>query len=74
MIVIGAQVFAIVPKDDPVMLFMTEMDPDHVELVYFGTLVESHQTTTCLWGISLDAACSVFAQPGDPAPRWVCPD
>lgn len=70
MLIIGTKVFSIVPKDDPVMIFMTTMDPDHVELTYFDTMYESHQTTTRWWGISLDAALDIYG----PDHQWVNPD
>jgi len=62
-------VAALVPKDSPVMQFMTEFDPDYIEVVHYGTLVESHRTTTGLWGSSLDTMEMLYG----PA-TWVCPD
>lgn len=74
MVVIGGAVFAIVPNDDPVSQFMRELDPEHVELVRYDTMVEGRgggrRETTCLWGLSLETAEMVFHGEA----QWVCPD
>lgn len=85
MVVIGGQVFAVVPKDDPIMRFMVEFDPDHIELTYgaldaFSVGLETSTSTSPFngdakyrqWAIGLESALGLFGTPGDP--RWVCPD
>lgn len=70
MIIINGVVLAIVPKNDPVMRFMREYDPDHVEVLWYGTMYEVHRTTTTLWGMSLESAEMTFKGTAE----WVCPD
>ena len=71
MVVINGVVLAIAPSDDRVVQFMREVDPSHVELLYYGTMVEGRgegrRETTQLWGMSLETAEMVF---GGEA-RWV---
>lgn len=56
MVVINGVAMAIAPADDVVVKFMREDDPDYVELLWYGTMVEVHRKTTMLWGMSLESA------------------
>lgn len=69
MIVIGKQVFSIVPDNDPFVSYMREDEPDFVELIHYGHMYASNGHTYGAWGITLETAESIYGPV-----TWVCPD